>query len=879
MKIYKKLIFISLFFLAIFSQVYAEKLDYRNLSDGEYNVNIEVRKDNDQEHSISMMNDAVDKPAKIVVQGGNYFLKFKMIPLTLNEYGATGYLGNISYLDSEDNEIEAKVLSYYDYQDELSQKYNLRYPKEIIYPIDKNKLQDVQETIVKVFVPIMEEIGGRNSGMGTQYARPTIYWNTLEKKDSTEYVNINISDIDLVKPRVRKIIDEVGKIVNYEGRKYLYINFFSKKEDSQGYDDGTKTLEYSYDNNSKRYLLNSRVIEEGKIGGYYQLSEGYIPINGVEEIYLYGKFESTKYNKNRTEQAAKINLSLLSPLKENSDELKLEFVKQDDVSVKKKKSNKLTYDFEKNGVLYSPYTSKSGDKFRLSQDGENVRFIFKKNSFMTNKLRNIKYTLDGSEPNIYSSEADLSFSNQNRFYSDSHYSLEIDPFKSPNISSRGGNVTLKIKAFDKDNNEISDTLTYIIPYDKETIREIRGNNIPYWDYPVSLNTGRKAALPKNASIFVNEISDYNIQNSLYYLSNQKGIKNPIFVECSLFEGNKALDLNYNGSWNANISPLAMVKIKGQGLSKYFAYEYKNGDLIPLATRATSKSLEFNISNNRGYYVIGEISKNATKNMAEATLINKIKEAEDYLSSGEINMYSLILDGDIQMAKNQLEKFKNTYNLLNSAEKIDRTLNLAKMSINENSEFYYEKAKVLINISDKLLNKNILSNQSYNEIRRLRQSLNIALGNGDIKALKTEIQKLDNILNNVSYKGNERVVGIEIQKEKSTQKSMASNVFENNAKLININGNYYLELGLKTMYFGNIRAHLLDLEVFENGINSSKLNTIPISKFTDTGLTGLEFYNKKLLVELGRNINREYYIRVKNDAMGNSRPVARMIINY
>lgn len=879
MKIYKKIIFFMLFSLIIFSQAYAEKLDYRNLPDGEYSVNIQVRKDEDEDKTLSMMDDAIEKPATIVVANGQYFLKFKMLPLTLNEYGATGYLGKLHYIDSEENEIVAKVLSYYDYKDALSQKYNLRYPKEIIYPIDKNNLQDIQETKVKVFVPIMEEFGDPDEEMGTQYARPTIYWDSLEKKDSTEYVNINVSDIEFAKPKVRKIIDEVGKIVNYEGRKYLYINYFSLKEDSQGYDDGTKSLEYSYDNDSKRYILNSKVIEEGKIGGPYQLSEGYIPIDGVEEIYLYGKFQATKYNKSRSEQAAKINLALLTPVQKNSEELKLEFVKQDDVSVKKNKSNKLTYDFEKNGVLYSPYTSINGDKFRLSRDGENVRFIFKKNSFMTNRLRNIKYTLDGSEPNIYSKEADLSFSNQSRFYSDLHYSLEIDPFKAANISSMGGNVTLKIKAYDKDNNEISDTLTYIIPYDKETIKEVRGNNIPYWDYPVILNTGRKAALPKKAAIYVDEVSDYNIQNNLEYLSRQKGIKNPIFIECSLFDGNRPLELNYNGSWNANISPLAMVKITGEGLNKYFVYEYKNGDLAPLATRAISKSLEFNISNNRGYYVIGEVNRNSIKNMAETALVNKIKEAEDYLSSGEINMYSLILDGDIQMAKTQLGKFKNTYNLLNSAEKIDRTLNLAKMSVSENAELYFEKAKILKNISEDLLNKDILSNKNYRDLREVSQSVNFALNNRNIDKLKSELQKLDSILNNLSYKGSQREVNIDIQKEKSNQKSMASNVFDRKAKLIKINGNYYLELGLKTMYFGNIRAHLLDLEVFENGINSNKLNIMPISKFTDMGLAGLDFYNKKILINLGSNINEEYYIRVKNDAMGNARPVARMIINY
>lgn len=327
--------------------------------------------------------------------------------------------------------------------------------------------------------------------MGTQYARPTIYWDTLQEKNSNEFVNINLADTKFAQPKLRKIVDQVGKIVEYQGKKYLYINFFNLKLDSSGYDDGTETLEYSYGEDQTRYSLQSKVIEEGKIGGRYQLSEAYIPIDGAEEIYLYGKFQTTKYKQERYEQSAKINLSLLTPAKSNSDDLKLEFVKQDDVSVKKNKSNKLPYDFNIGGVLYSPYTSIDGNKFRLTRDGENVRFIFNKNSFLTSNIRNIKYTLDGSEPNESSFDADLSFYNQSKFHDDSYYNVEIDPFNMTNISSMGGNVTLKVKAFDKNGMGVGNTQTYVIPYDKETISEVKGDTMPDLGCPMILSTGKK----------------------------------------------------------------------------------------------------------------------------------------------------------------------------------------------------------------------------------------------------------------------------------------------------------------------------------------------------------------------------------------------------
>lgn len=878
MKKIKSFIFFSLLIFILTGQTFAKaKLDYRNLPDGEYSVKIEVRKD--EETNLSMMDDAVEKPASIVVENGNYFLKFKMLPLTLDEYGATGYLGNIYYLDSNENYAKASVLDYYDYIDELSQKYKLKYPKNIMYPIDKTKLENIQETYIKVFVPIMEEFGGPGKEMGTQYATPTIYWETLQEKNSSEFVNINLADTKFAQPKLRKIVDQVGKVIEYQGKKYLYINFFNLKLDSSGYDDGTKTLEYSYGEDQTRYSLQSKVIEEGKIGGNYQLSEAYIPIDGAEEIYLYGKFQTTKYKQERYEQSAKINLSLLTPVKSDSDDLKLEFVKQDDVSVKKNKSNKLPYDFNIGGVLYSPYTSKDGNKFRLTRDGENVRFIFKKNSFLTSSIRNIKYTLDGSEPNESSFDADLSFYNQSKFHDDSYYNVEIDPFNMTNISSRGGNVTLMVKAFDKNGMGVGNTQTYVIPYDKETISEVKGDTMPGLGCPMILSTGKKAALPKDSMIYAEELSDYNMQDELNYLAEEEGIYNPSLVKLSLYDGNKPLEINYNGSWNANVCPLATVKLKGNNLGNYFAYEYKDGKLIPLATKASPRELVFNISNNQGYYVIGQVDKNSIKKMAINLLSNKIKEAETYLNSGEVNLYSLILEGDIEKAKNDLEKSKTSYICLSGVEKIERTMNLAKSSGDESPEFYKEKAKLLAQVAKEILNKNVLNKSSENELQKAGNELQYAISNNDINRLRDSLKNLDKSLNNLSYKRKGQAVNINILKENSNQRSMASNVFENQGKLLQIDGKYYLELGLKTMYFGNIRAHLLDLEVFENGLGTRVLNLTPISKFSDTGLQGVEFYNKKILLELGSRPSREYYIRVKNDAMGNARPVARLTINY
>lgn len=183
MKKIKSFIFFSLLIFILTGQTFAKtKLDYRNLPDGEYSVKIEVRKDfYIKKPKLSMMDDAVEKPASIVVENGNYFLKFKMLPLELAQFKAKGYLGDINYIDSKNNENKVEVLKYYDFEDELSKKYNLKYPETIMYPIEKENISKIQETRVKVFVPIMEEIGKKAKKWGLNM-QGQLYIGTLFKK-------------------------------------------------------------------------------------------------------------------------------------------------------------------------------------------------------------------------------------------------------------------------------------------------------------------------------------------------------------------------------------------------------------------------------------------------------------------------------------------------------------------------------------------------------------------------------------------------------------------------------------------------------------------------------------------------------------------------
>ena len=186
------------------------KIDYKKLPDGEYRVIAEIRHASKQ-GALSMADGALVKEnTKVIVSKGKYYLQIEMKALEadLNGTKFKGYLGDLLYINGE-KYTQSEIINYHDDKDDYfeilknyyKRKYslndkeldNLKYPKTLRYPIDI-PTSEIQETNVKVFVPVME---GLSSGLGTKDAKPTILWDTL---------NYNLDKVKIFgKERINKI--------------------------------------------------------------------------------------------------------------------------------------------------------------------------------------------------------------------------------------------------------------------------------------------------------------------------------------------------------------------------------------------------------------------------------------------------------------------------------------------------------------------------------------------------------------------------------------------------------------------------------------------------------------------------------------------------
>ena len=150
-------------------------LDYKNLPQGEYKVNMKVMNANpNKKNHESMMNGAVitEKTKVIVDRAGNYYLDITLQSI-LKEYNnekVIGYLDWLKYYDDEGNEQPSTVLSW---QSDL--KGN-KHPKEIKFPISKPS-EIVQKEYVEVYSKAMAE----KAMKGAQVACPTIDWSNFSR--------------------------------------------------------------------------------------------------------------------------------------------------------------------------------------------------------------------------------------------------------------------------------------------------------------------------------------------------------------------------------------------------------------------------------------------------------------------------------------------------------------------------------------------------------------------------------------------------------------------------------------------------------------------------------------------------------------------------
>lgn len=150
-------------------------LDYKNLPQGEYKVNMKVMNANPNKKNYeSMMNGAViaEKTKVIVDRAGNYYLDITLqsILVEYNNEKVIGYLDWLKYYDDEENEQPSTVLSW---QSDLEGN---KHPKEIKFPISKPS-EIVQKEYVQVYSKAMAE----KAMNGAQDACSTIDWSNFSR--------------------------------------------------------------------------------------------------------------------------------------------------------------------------------------------------------------------------------------------------------------------------------------------------------------------------------------------------------------------------------------------------------------------------------------------------------------------------------------------------------------------------------------------------------------------------------------------------------------------------------------------------------------------------------------------------------------------------
>lgn len=147
----------------------SSNLDYKNLSDGIYNIDLKVTKAaRKQKNELSMMNDAVEDK-KIVVRNGKYFLQLKLRGITV--YGQNGYLNWLKYSDENGNYKDSKILS-------TMKIDGIEYPRELEFPITKPN-ENNQKIKVKVYSDAMNTYTGGN---GIKIAIVNLYWDTVSER-------------------------------------------------------------------------------------------------------------------------------------------------------------------------------------------------------------------------------------------------------------------------------------------------------------------------------------------------------------------------------------------------------------------------------------------------------------------------------------------------------------------------------------------------------------------------------------------------------------------------------------------------------------------------------------------------------------------------
>ena len=891
--------------------------DYKNLKNGEYSIEASALNFNAEGTVPSMASAGLDNTkTKLIVEDGKYTVNVTFNPIKIGQN--KGYLGDLKYYDGDKTHENRREITNGDFKDtkiidnytekendEYSETYRKKYPERHVYPktfsysVDKNKIDtnNQLETFTQVFVPVMDSI---LNGAGVQNMILTynfnklkpLHINTTENTD-TRFVKLSVKDDTITTPKVRKNVDTIGKLIRENNEEYLVFNYYSKVGEGKN-NDGIQNIKYSdkeIQNAKDSDLLSpisNKIIETITTSdSIYEISEVKIPVTGKKEVIVYGDFQ---YPARIMKQYGTITWNDANVIVNNNaqvDEPKLFSIKATLGGTRIKKTNEPSkeYDFTKDGITYTPYNGLSGNKFKLARHYyHTLEMSFERNNLINTKTRHIKYTIDGSEPTFKSQDAAVKFANANPHKPEFSYNINIDPFaEGTNITSSGGNIIVKVKSFNIDGTESSATKTYILPFEKETLDKAETTlNINNKEYTATLSSKNKFLLDEDVTIKTTPVSERIMNHTLDSKVQELGLTkvNSFKFDLTKKDGSKFTPLDKDG-WNINENPIFTLNIAGyEATANTQVYIYENGTLRLIPSTPSKKGVEFNVNSDEAYFVIAEKDSQILKKEKIMELNNKVSETEKILSdTSTISTAKANLEAELEKIKKTLARPKASLsNIVLHLENLD--INLKKLKSEKNTDLKYlqNNFENLTHIVNSDILSQLLTKEKLEELKALVSKTNNSLN--DALSLQNNIKELYESLNNLSYKYPTQDIDYSIKKfYRPTETSMANQVFTNKGKLIFTPDKTYLDLDLKTMLFGSMHSHLLEIDVFKNKIDGEKVKYFVVNKYDDlNSLTGeIGNFDKKLIVELEKEVKNSYDIRVPNDGMGNSRPEAKLVI--
>ncbi|MDU7151784.1 MAG: NEAT domain-containing protein, partial [Peptoniphilus grossensis] len=716
-----------------------------------------------------------------------------------------------------------------------------------------------------------------DEGVTTLKAAVEAFNNSPDREENPEfvkYVKLKVEDGGPTDPKIRNILDDYAEIVKINEKTYLRLTYFSLEKRSNGLDYGTKQLKYSYDESGEKIEATGKVIESGQNAGEYELSQIDIPIDGKSEVYLFGEFMASIYNNNKIPGKAIVRF-------ENSDRNEKilgsidEYIVSQKGFTQKEGTEKLEFDVEKDGKIYTPYTSIEKGKFKIINHGSGeIAIKIKRNSFLLEDLRHIKYTLDGTEPTQDSKDAGLRNENKPAIGFDKYFVIYLSYEDVESLKETGGDIKVRFKGFNKDFTQSTGTKDVTISLSKESYDELKAVKNESNDISFKADSSREYCFNSTTELKVENIKDDELLKKLKKLGENQGLSDVSAYKLSFVDNNEIAKLDIDKSWNNERFPLIKIKIEKEGADKNYYkntafYEVVNGKLVQLPYNYLIKKAS--IKNPDSTYIMGQKNYDTQLEEAKEALQNKMNQIETTINGNSLAEINL---------KNLLEKAKNLRrktldNVLTLNYEIDRNFEALKESSNPDSEINKDLAKELIKCINSNIYKEIFTKDFYNQVVEIKNQLESKLQSGE--DLKEDLLKLDNLFKNPKYALPYKITSIEIKRQDSEEQSMASGCFMEEGKILQGKDENYLLLNLKTMSPGFLNAHLLELSVFKDRIDGDKFEVIPIYKYSDviSGSSKLGIFDKQILVKLPKIEKDTYFIRVANDGMQGAAPGARL----